>query len=75
MWIETIDHIQITYPPDVAHDMHFFYGDVLGLPKLTKPEALQVSGGVWYLLGEIQLGVICINPPKGGISKFIAGGY
>lgn len=32
-----------------------FYGTVLGLQELPKPEAAQARGGAWYQLGALQL--------------------
>lgn len=55
VWLDTIDHIQITSPPEVEDAMLFFYSTVLGLTELAKPEALKANGGAWYVLGDIQL--------------------
>lgn len=55
MWLEAIDHIQVTSAPEAAAAMQFFYKLVLGLPELSKPETLQGNGGAWYALGDIQI--------------------
>lgn len=57
MWLEAIDHVQITGPPESAAALHWFYSQVLELPELEKPVALQANPTVWYQLGEIQLHV------------------
>jgi catechol 2,3-dioxygenase-like lactoylglutathione lyase family enzyme len=57
MWLHTLDHIQVTAPPDVEEEMRSFYSTVLGLPEVDKPTGLPAKGGVWYALGEIQLHV------------------
>ena len=54
-WLEAIDHIQITSPPEAEAEMVHFYGTVLRLPELPKPDNLQNNGGAWYALGAIQL--------------------
>lgn len=54
-WLEAIDHIQITSPPEAAVEMAHFYGTVLRLQALPKPENLTINGGAWYALGAIQL--------------------
>lgn len=57
MWLDSIHHIQITFPPEVEDAMRFFYSTALELVELTKPELLNKNRGVWYLLGDIQLHV------------------
>jgi catechol-2,3-dioxygenase len=54
-WVEAIDHIQITSPPEMAAEMAHFYGVVLCLREVPKPEGLKANGGAWYELGLIQL--------------------
>ena len=55
MWIEAIDHIQITSSPDAEDAMLFCYSNILGLTEISKPENLKANSSVWYLLGDIQL--------------------
>lgn len=69
MWIDTIDHIQITSHPDVEEEMRFFHNTVLALPELVKPEPLQANGGAWYLLGNIQLHVSTEKDAKNDASR------
>ena len=57
MWLTAIDHIQVTSPPEAENAMLFFYSKILGLAEVVKPEALQVNGGAWYVLGDIQIHV------------------
>ncbi|MFN6570294.1 VOC family protein [Dendronalium sp. ChiSLP03b] len=57
VWLNAIDHIQVTSSPEAENAMLFFYSQVLGLTEITKPEALQANGGAWYLLGDIQIHV------------------
>ncbi|RCJ32936.1 bleomycin resistance protein [Nostoc minutum NIES-26] len=57
VWLDAIDHIQVTSPPEAENAMLFFYSQVLGLTEITKPEALKANGGAWYLLGDIQIHV------------------
>jgi catechol-2,3-dioxygenase len=54
MWLHKIDHIQVTYTPDLADAMLFFYGQALGLPEIPKPSSLQAVGA-WYQLGNTQV--------------------
>lgn len=58
--ILTIDHIQIAMPAGREEEARRFYGDLLKLPELEKPEALKSRGGVWFGLPDrrqVHLGV------------------
>jgi catechol 2,3-dioxygenase-like lactoylglutathione lyase family enzyme len=50
-----LDHVQIAAPPGCEARARRFYGELLGLPELEKPVALQPRGGVWFALGDAQL--------------------
>jgi catechol 2,3-dioxygenase-like lactoylglutathione lyase family enzyme len=50
-----LDHLQLAMPPRRETEARAFYGDILGLPELTKPANLAVRGGVWFRLGAQQL--------------------
>jgi catechol 2,3-dioxygenase-like lactoylglutathione lyase family enzyme len=69
MWLQIIDHIQITSPPDVEDAMLFFYGKVLGLKEIYKPDGIKAFGGAWYLLGDIQLHISLENNPNNEKSR------
>lgn len=55
VWLNGIDHIQVTSPPEAENAMLFFYSQILGLTEISKPEALQANGGAWYVMGDIQI--------------------
>jgi catechol 2,3-dioxygenase-like lactoylglutathione lyase family enzyme len=50
-----LDHVQVAAPAACEDDARRFYGGVLGLPELDKPEALRPRGGVWFACGAHQL--------------------
>jgi catechol 2,3-dioxygenase-like lactoylglutathione lyase family enzyme len=50
-----IDHVQLAAPSGCEADARRFYGGVLGLVEVAKPEALAARGGVWFSLGAQQL--------------------
>jgi ribosomal-protein-serine acetyltransferase len=52
-----LDHVQVAAPVGSEGEARRFYGDLLGLSELEKPEALQVRGGVWFACGAQQLHV------------------
>lgn len=52
MEIVGLDHVQLAAPPGCEEDARDFFGGLLGLPELSKPEPLRSRGGVWFALGE-----------------------
>ena len=55
-----LDHVQLAAPPGCEAEARGFYGGVLGLEEIEKPEALRPRGGVWFRLGdgrELHVGV------------------
>jgi catechol 2,3-dioxygenase-like lactoylglutathione lyase family enzyme len=52
-----LDHVQVAAPIGSENDARRFYGRLLGLPELKKPEGLRDRGGVWFSCGEHQLHV------------------
>jgi catechol 2,3-dioxygenase-like lactoylglutathione lyase family enzyme len=55
--ITGIDHVQVAAPPNCEHEARSFYGGLLGLKELEKPEPLKARGGVWFEVGTQQLHV------------------
>jgi catechol 2,3-dioxygenase-like lactoylglutathione lyase family enzyme len=52
-----LDHVQVAAPIGSESQARGFYGGLLGLPELEKPEALRGRGGVWFDCGPQQLHV------------------
>lgn len=50
-----IDHIQIAAPQGCEAAAREFYGEILGMQELEKPEPLRARGGCWFQCGEHQL--------------------
>jgi catechol 2,3-dioxygenase-like lactoylglutathione lyase family enzyme len=50
-----LDHVQVAAPVGCEDAARRFYGTLLGLPELEKPEALRPRGGVWFACGSHQL--------------------
>jgi catechol 2,3-dioxygenase-like lactoylglutathione lyase family enzyme len=57
MAILGIDHVQVAAPPGCEKAARAFYGGVLGLEEIQKPEALAARGGCWFRAGEQELHV------------------
>jgi catechol 2,3-dioxygenase-like lactoylglutathione lyase family enzyme len=49
------DHIQLAIPANEEAKARAFYGDLLGLQEIEKPEALRARGGCWFQVGALQL--------------------
>ena len=45
-----LDHVQIAIPAGGEDDARQFFGVLLGLAEVDKPEALQARGGLWFEL-------------------------
>jgi catechol 2,3-dioxygenase-like lactoylglutathione lyase family enzyme len=54
-----LHHVQLAAPPECEEVARSFYGGLLGLEELPKPEGLRGRGGVWFRCGahEIHIGV------------------
>jgi len=57
-----LDHVQVTAPSGSEDQARRFYGDLLGLGELPKPDALLGRGGVWFACGVHQLHVGVAEP-------------
>jgi catechol 2,3-dioxygenase-like lactoylglutathione lyase family enzyme len=56
MKIVGIDHVQLPIPPGGEAKARAFYGEILGLTEIPKPEAMRARGGMWFE-GGIHLGI------------------
>jgi catechol 2,3-dioxygenase-like lactoylglutathione lyase family enzyme len=55
-----IDHVQLAAPTGCEAAARAFYGGMLGLAEIEKPEPLRSRGGVWFELGggqQLHIGV------------------
>jgi catechol 2,3-dioxygenase-like lactoylglutathione lyase family enzyme len=52
--LTAIDHVQLAAPPGCELEARRFYGELLGLRELPKPEPLKSRGGVWFAVGPAQ---------------------
>mgnify|MGYP001363875855 CR=1 FL=1 len=59
MKITRLDHVQLAMPPGGEEAARAFYGRILQLRELEKPEALKPKGGCWFAGDglELHLGV------------------
>jgi catechol 2,3-dioxygenase-like lactoylglutathione lyase family enzyme len=57
--LQGLDHVQIAAPPGCEAAARRFFGELLGLEELPKPEPLASRGGAWFRVGahELHVGV------------------
>jgi catechol 2,3-dioxygenase-like lactoylglutathione lyase family enzyme len=55
--LDGIDHVQIAAPAGCEAEARRFFGELLGLEELEKPEPLRSRGGLWFRVGTQQLHV------------------
>ena len=52
-----LDHVQVCIPRGTEGEAREFYGGLLGLEEIEKPEVLKANGGLWYSVAGVQLHV------------------
>ena len=50
-----IHHVNVTVPRSLEDAAKHFYGAVMGMTEVPKPESSRGRGGAWYQLGPVQL--------------------
>ena len=55
MSLTDFDHFQIAAPKGCEAEARRFFGQVLGLEEIEKPEPLRSRGGCWFRVGAKQL--------------------
>ena len=53
----TLDHVQVAAPAGCEPAARRFYGELLGLKEVDKPQTLRAAGGVWFALDGAQVHV------------------
>ena len=64
-----VNHVQVTIPFGAEEEAREFYGKILGLTEIEKPEVLKKNGGLWLQLGSLQLHLGCENNEHRANSK------
>ena len=63
-----LDHVQLAAPPGCEQAARDYYGALLGLEEIPKPEPLRSRGGVWFRCGphqQLHVGVEDPHRPAG----------
>lgn len=53
----SIDHVQVAAPAGCEQAAREFYGSILGMQEIVKPETLRARGGCWFRCGRDQIHV------------------
>jgi catechol 2,3-dioxygenase-like lactoylglutathione lyase family enzyme len=53
--IKRLDHVQLCIPFGEEERAREFYGGLLGLEEIEKPDVLKPNGGLWFKIANIQL--------------------
>jgi catechol 2,3-dioxygenase-like lactoylglutathione lyase family enzyme len=64
-----VNHVNVTVPADLEHAAKEFYGEVLGLKQLEKPDGPRKYVGAWYELGSSQLHLSIEDDPQNHASN------
>ena len=59
----SIHHVNVTVPKSLEDAAKHFYGVVMGLEEVPKPESSRGRGCAWYQLGPLQLH-LSVEEPK-----------
>lgn len=76
--IDGIDHVQLAAPAGCEDAARRFFGELLGLEELVKPESLRKRGGVWFRVGaqQLHIGVEAgFSPARKAHPAFSVSGY
>jgi catechol 2,3-dioxygenase-like lactoylglutathione lyase family enzyme len=57
-----LHHVQLTGPVGCEPEARRFFGELLRLAEIEKPEPLRQRGGVWFSLGAQQLHIGVEDP-------------
>jgi catechol 2,3-dioxygenase-like lactoylglutathione lyase family enzyme len=61
--IHRLNHVQICIPRGEEDNARKFYGGILGLNEIEKPDVLKANGGMWFEVADIQLHIGAEDAP------------
>ncbi len=64
-----LSHVNITMPKGAEATARSFYGGLLGLLEIPKPESLRRRGGVWFDTGGLDLHV-SVEESRAGVDAY-----
>jgi catechol 2,3-dioxygenase-like lactoylglutathione lyase family enzyme len=63
-----LNHVQLCIPFGAEEEARRFYGGVLGLEEIEKPDELKPNGGLWFAVADVQLH-IGVEEPQGSSKR------
>jgi catechol 2,3-dioxygenase-like lactoylglutathione lyase family enzyme len=63
--VQRFDHVNVTVPAACEAAARRFYGELIGLVEIPKPDAARGRGGAWYACGPVQLHLSLEERPAG----------
>lgn len=57
-----LEHVNLLIPEGCEDEGRSFYGELLGLPEIAKPDGLLSTGGCWFSLGSQALHLGTVSP-------------
>jgi catechol 2,3-dioxygenase-like lactoylglutathione lyase family enzyme len=64
-----VNHVNVTVRADLEQATKHFYGEVMGLTQIPKPEGPRQFVGAWYQLGSAQLHLSIEDDPQNAASN------
>ncbi len=64
-----LSHVNVTMPPGGEAAARAFYGGLLGLREIPKPEILRSRGGVWFDAGDLDIH-LSVEEGRGGPDSY-----
>ena len=64
-----LSHVNITMPKGSEEIARSFYGSLLGLKEIPKPESIRNRGGVWFEAGGLDIH-ISVEEPRSGPDSY-----
>lgn len=60
-----LSHVNVPLPPGGEDRARWFYGELLGLPEIPKPEPMRARGGLWFDAGGLDIHLSADREPRG----------
>ncbi len=68
--VTSLHHVNVTVPAELEAATKTFYGEIVGLKQIPKPETSRQSGA-WYEIGDVQLHLSVEHEPRQISSRHI----
>jgi catechol 2,3-dioxygenase-like lactoylglutathione lyase family enzyme len=59
-----LSHVNVTMPTGAEDTARAFYGALLGLREIPKPEPFRARGGMWFVVGSLELHLSIEDEPR-----------